>query len=211
MTEAVPAIVLAIPSHPHPRSPDPPDLPADAPRLAQVTIPDDERLEAVVLDAVDLSAARLQRLSVVDVHMHGGSLANAAGRGSRWVRVEVAGARLTGLDLPEADLRDVVVRDCRADLTSFARARLQRVWFERCELTEADFLDADLREVRFVDCDLSRTDFRGARLQSCELRGVRLDGMAGVERLRGAALPMPDVIDNAATLAAALGLRMLDD
>ena len=65
--------------------------------------------------------------------------------------------------------------------------------------------------MRFVDCDLSRTDFRGARLQSCELRGVRLDGMAGVERLRGAALPMLDVIDNAATLAAALGLRLLDD
>ena len=85
------------------------------------------------------------------------------------------------------------------------------MWFERCELTEADFLDADLREVRFVDCDLSRTDFRGARLQSCELRGVRLDGMQGVERLRGAAMPMLDVIDNAATLAAALGLRVLDD
>jgi len=176
-----------------------------------VTIPDDERLEAVVLDAADLSAARLLRLSVLDVRVSGGSLANAAGRGSRWVRVELGGVRLTGLDLPEADLSDVVVRDCRADLTSFARSRLQRVWFERCELTEADFLDADLREVRFLDCDLSRTDFRGARLQSCELRGVRLDGMAGVERLRGAALPMLDVIDNAATLATALGLRVLDD
>jgi uncharacterized protein YjbI with pentapeptide repeats len=88
---------------------------------------------------------------------------------------------------------------------------MERVWFERCELTEADFLDADLREVRFVDCDLSRADFRGARLRSCELRGVRLDGMQGVERLRGAAMPMLDVIGNAATLATALGLRVLDD
>jgi uncharacterized protein YjbI with pentapeptide repeats len=195
----------------HPRSPDQPDLPADAPHLATATISEEESLEAVVLDGADLSQARLRRLSVLDVRVRGGSLANAAGRGSRWVRVELGGVRLTGLDLPEADLRDVVVRDCRADLTSFARSRMERVWFERCELTEADFLDADLREVRFVDCDLSRADFRGARLRSCELRGVRLDGMQGVERLRGAAMPLLDVIGNAATLATALGLRVLDD
>jgi uncharacterized protein YjbI with pentapeptide repeats len=194
-----------------PRSPDPPDLPADAPHLAAATISEEDGLEAVILEGADLSAARLRRLSVVDVRVSGGSLANAAGRGSRWVRVELGGVRLTGLDLPEADLRDVVVRDCRADLTSFARSRLDRVWFEGCELTEADFVDADLREVRFVDCDLSRADFRGARLRSCELRGVRLDGMHGVERLRGAAMPMLDVMDNAATLAMALGLRVLED
>ena len=165
----------------------------------------------MVLDGVDLSSSRLQRLSVVDVRVTGGSLANVAGRGSRWVRVELSDARLTGLDLPEADLRDVVLRGCRADLTSFARARLERVRFEGCELAEADFQGADLREVRFVDCDLTRADLRGARLRTCELRGVRLDGMQGVDRLRGAALPIADVIDNAVTLATALGVRVLDD
>ena len=155
----------------------------------------------MVLDGADLSAARLQRLSVVDVRMRGGSLANAAGRGALGPRRAV-GVRLTGLDLPEADLRTSSCATA-APTDAFARSRLERVWFERCEL-RADFLDADLREVRFVDCDLSRTDFRGARLQSCELRGVRLDGMRAWSGC-AAAMPMLDVIGNAATLATASG------
>jgi hypothetical protein len=42
------------------------------------------------------------------------------------------------------------------------------------------------------------------------MHDVRLDGMQGVERLRGVGLPISDVLGNAATLATALGLRVLD-
>jgi uncharacterized protein YjbI with pentapeptide repeats len=101
-----------------------------------------------------------------------------------------------------------VFRGCRADLTSFARARLRRVWFEDCMLTDADFGGAQLTEVRFAGCDLSGADFRGARTSRSEMRGVTLARVVGVESLRGMTLPWVDIIDNAATWAAALGLRV---
>ena len=49
------------------------------------------------------------------------------------------------------------------------------------------------------------------RIDRCELAGCTLDGLAGAERLRGAAMPWADVVGNAALLAAALGIRVLDD
>jgi uncharacterized protein YjbI with pentapeptide repeats len=85
------------------------------------------------------------------------------------------------------------------------------VWFEDCVLTESEFMEAQLSEVLFADCDLTGADFRDARLSACSMRGVRLDGVHGVERLRGTSLPWSDVVENAATWAGALGLRVLED
>ena len=110
-----------------------------------------------------------------------------------------------------AALREVVVRDSRADLASFAEAGLERVTFEDCVLTQADFLDARLRNVRFLRCDLTQADLRGARMTDCELRGCTLDGLEGIEALRGAAMPWADIVGTAGAFAAALGIRVLDE
>ena len=49
------------------------------------------------------------------------------------------------------------------------------------------------------------------RVDRCELRGCTLDGLTGAERLRGAAMPWADILGHAGLLAAALGIRVLDD
>jgi len=49
------------------------------------------------------------------------------------------------------------------------------------------------------------------RIDRCELRGCTLDGLAGLERLRGAAMPWPDIVGHAGLFAAALGIRALDE
>ena len=46
---------------------------------------------------------------------------------------------------------------------------------------------------------------------SIELRGCALDGVSGLERLRGAAMPWADVVGNAGAFAAALGIRVLGE
>lgn len=107
------------------------------------------------------------------------------------------------------DLRRVF-RDCRIDLATFAGTTFERTTFDGCRLVQADFREALLRSVRFDRCDLTQADFTLVRIDRCELHGCTLDGLVGVERLRGAAMPWPDVVANAALLAAALGIRLLD-
>ena len=118
---------------------------------------------------------------------------------------------MTGLLWNEGELRHVVLRDCRIDLAAFAATELEQVVFDGCNLRQADFQDADLVCVRFDGCDLTGVDLTGARMAGCELRACTLDGLAGAERLRGAGMPWADVVGNAALLASALGIRVLED
>jgi uncharacterized protein YjbI with pentapeptide repeats len=125
--------------------------------------------------------------------------------------VTIAGARLTGAQLTRASISDAVFRDCRIDLGTFAGATLERTTFADCRLEQLELREALLRVVRFERCDLTEADLTGLRIDGCELRDCTLAGAAGLERLRGAAMPWDDVLGNAGALAAALGIRVLDD
>jgi uncharacterized protein YjbI with pentapeptide repeats len=166
--------------------------------------------EARLVD-VDLSAARLGGLRLADVVVERGNLANLVAPELSLRRVAVSGARLTGVQWPRGTIADAVFRDCRVDLATFAGSTFERVTFDGCLLAQADFREALLRSVRFDRCDLTEADFTGVRIDRCELRGCTLEGLAGLERLRGAAMPWADVVGNAGLLAAALGIRVLDE
>jgi uncharacterized protein YjbI with pentapeptide repeats len=149
--------------------------------------------------------------SVVDLTFRDSDLANLDARRSTATRVLAHRCRATGAMLMGTRLRDVVARDCRADLATFAQATLERVVFEDCVLRDASFAGTRLHSVSFVDCDLHGADFTGARCSRVELRGCRLEGLLGIEGLRGAKLGWSDLLDNATVLAAALGLGVIDE
>ena len=68
-----------------------------------------------------------------------------------------------------------------------------------------------MSSVLFDDCDLTGVDLRGATLRSCELRRCVLAEVVGVERLRGAALEWPAIVEHAGVWAAALGIGVLEE
>lgn len=125
-------------------------------------------------------------------------------------RVELLRVRLTGAQLPESTLIDVTFADCRADLTSFRFAKLERVVFRDCRLEEADFYGAELEDVLFERCDLRMAVFDGVRITRVELRGCNLEAMQGAEALRGARMPWDDVVGNGPVFASALGIEIVD-
>jgi len=167
---------------------------------------------AAVLDDVDLTSARLPRLALRNCRVTGGSLANVTVRGGSAERCAFDRVRLTGMLWQEGVLRDVTFHGCRIDLASFAATRLERVRFEDCNLAQADLQDARLTAVVFCRCDLRGADLAGAHVAAgCELRGCDLDGVRGIERLRGARMPYTDVLAAAATFAGALGIGIIAD
>ena len=89
--------------------------------------------------------------------------------------------------------------------------RMSEVRFSDCALASSDLLEANLDEVVFEECDLTGLDLRGATLRRCELRGCRLEDLRGVERLRGAAMPWPDILGAVGEWARALGIQVLQD
>jgi uncharacterized protein YjbI with pentapeptide repeats len=195
------------------RAPEAPRLDDEAEELSPG--PDELRDARAVSEArlvdVDLSSARLAGLRLTDVVVERGSLANLVAPELSLRRVVVTGARLTGVAWTRGTIADAAFRDCRVDLATFAGTTLERVTFDGCRLAQTDFREALLRSVRFDACDLTGADLSLVRLDGCEVRGCVLDGLTGLERLRGAAMPWADVVGNAALFAAALGIRVLED
>jgi uncharacterized protein YjbI with pentapeptide repeats len=133
-------------------------------------------------------------------------MSNVDGREGRLTRVELHRSQLVGFGLSRGDVRDVRVVDSSLQLASFASATLRNVVFERVNLTEASFMHARLESVAFVDCRLSGADFRHVTLAGCSIRGASLDGVLGVESLRGLRMRWPDLVASAGALAVALGI-----
>ena len=176
---------------------------------ARTRPPDPPRSPGERLVDVELTGDRPQ-LSLSDVEIERGNLANLRARGVHATRVVIRGSRLTGAALNEGRLTDVLIEGCSADLASFAFSGLERVTFADCVLTNTAFLEARMYAVRFHNCRLDGADLRGARMTNCELRGCSIEGIEGVESLRGAAMEWPDVVAAARTFAAALGIGILD-
>ena len=153
---------------------------------------------------------RAPGFGLVDEELVDANLANVDARGGSLRRVAMRRCRLTGTLLTEGSLRDVVIAESRVDLASFAAATLERVVFEDCRLEGSSFQETRLRHVRFERCDLSDADLSGARFERCELRGCTLDGIRGGQSLKGAAMPLGDVVSCAVTLAQALGIKLLE-
>lgn len=189
------------------KAPVGPRLDDDAP--ARGRLGDAELEQARLVDA-DLAGARLKALRLIDVVIERGNLANLVAPEPLLRRVTVMGARMTGVQWTRGSISDVVFRDCRIDLATFAGTTFERVTFEGCMLAQAEFREALLRSVRFEHCDLTEADLTGMRIDRCELRSCTLDGLVGAERLRGAAMPWGDIVGHAALFADALGIRVLD-
>ena len=171
----------------------------------------DLRLEELRLVDVDLSGCRADGARFSDLVVERGSWANLRARQATFRRVSCTGLRATGLELAEASVTDAVFEDARLDLSSFRFATLDRVTFVDCRLEEADFHGATLTSVRFERCALTRAVFDAASFERSELRGCELEGLQGVERLRGVRMPLGDVVQLAGLLAVAVGIEIVDD
>jgi uncharacterized protein YjbI with pentapeptide repeats len=162
-------------------------------------------------ERVDLSGAKLPNLFLSECELDRCDLSNAAAHAGSMRRVTCTGGRLTGLHWASGEIRDCAFRDCRMDLASFERTGMSRVVFEDCNLREADLRAARMESVAFRRCDLSGADISGARLGGCSMEGCVLDGLRGVDRLRGVAMPWPDILAAAGVFAGEIGVRLLEE
>jgi len=160
---------------------------------------------------VDASRADLTRAVLRDVTVEAGDWANVVAADASFTRVRMVGVRITGARLLRAELRDVVFEDCRMDLVSFRSARLARVRFEDCRMTEVDLWQASLSSVVCERCDLTRAAITEATFERSELRDCDLMDLVDAVRLRGVSMPWHDLVRSAAVLAAALGIRVIDE
>ncbi len=135
---------------------------------------------------------------------------------ARWTDVKVertrfTGCRLSGLAWSEGSLANVLFEDCRLDYASFRQVDLVGpVVFVNCTLTEVSVVGGRWRTVAVDSCRLAGMEFDGCDLRGADLRGNLLDGVRGVESLRGVTIGVEQVGQLANALVADLRITVDD-
>jgi uncharacterized protein YjbI with pentapeptide repeats len=156
------------------------------------------------LDGLSLAGERIE-LRLVDCTATALDLANAELPGLEITCSTLRDSRLVGAALGGV-LRDVVFSDCVLDLSSLRMCRFSRCELRGCSLVEAGLYAAELESVLFDGCDLTAADLSGATFARCELHRCTLEGLRGIEALRGARIPLADLMPITPLLADALGI-----
>ena len=162
-------------------------------------------------DVDDDTPGEIEFGDLVDVVVRDVDWAGTKGLGLSLRRVELLRCRLTGAELAESVLGDIVFDECRIDLVGLRHAKLERVVFRDCRMGESDFSGALLKDVVFERCELRDATFSSVRLDRVELRSCDLVGLQGGEALRGARMPLGDVLENAVLFASLAGIEILVD
>jgi uncharacterized protein YjbI with pentapeptide repeats len=174
-------------------------------RADRVQISESE-LHGLALEATDAPGLRLTDVLVRDC-----DLSNVDAREGSFRRVDIRDSRFVGFGLAGGTAQDLKVIDSSLELASLAFAQLRNVVFERVKLAEASFMEARLESVEFIACELAGADFRRVELKRSSIRGSSLDGVLGVEYLKGLAMPWSDVLASAGAPATALGITVESD
>jgi uncharacterized protein YjbI with pentapeptide repeats len=135
------------------------------------------QFDTCVLTRVELDRTTLLNLRMVDVRLEKSSAANGVWTNPSLRRIEIVGARLTGLTVTEGDLSDVLFRECKADFLRIKSCRLRNVRFENCVVAEAEFQESRIERVVFSGCDLRNVDLAQAKLNEVDLRGSKIEGL----------------------------------
>jgi uncharacterized protein YjbI with pentapeptide repeats len=137
--------------------------------------------------ACDMVAVEFDRATLEDTDMAGSSLAlgsmrDTTVRGGDWQRIlggrSTWRAKLDGVDLRGASLRDMVLDD-----TVFARCDLRGADFSRKNPILTTLGTA--RRTRFVDCDLRGINVEGWRLDGAVFERCKLHGLVGTPVFEG--------------------------
>ena len=160
------------------------------------------------IHGLELALGTAKALFLRDALLVECGLSNATARGAEVRRVELRNARMVGLGLTEAEIEDLRITGGTLMLGSIAGSRVRHAVFENVNLREASFADSRLVSVAFEGCEFAGADFRGAHLEDCAIRGSSLEGVVGIESLRGVKMPWNDLVASTGALAEALGIEV---
>jgi uncharacterized protein YjbI with pentapeptide repeats len=163
-------------------------------------------VEGCRLTALQLGAARFDKLRLSDVTLYRVEAAGMRAPEGSALRMVCKDSRLTGVDLGEALLEDCVFENVKLDEVGFRFAVLKRVRFVSCVLRNADFSGAKFSNVTFSACELNGANFDNATCKFVDLRGENIAAIKGVMGLKGATVSSEQLIQLAPLLAAEAGL-----
>jgi uncharacterized protein YjbI with pentapeptide repeats len=184
---------------------------AQEPAVPRLELDDHGELVGARVENARHAAEVFARSRLVDVELVRCDLSGCDFSEATWDRVRCVDCRASSIDLGLAALREVTFLDCKLDTANLRLTKLRNVRFDSCVLGAAEFVNAQMERVTFFGSDLRGVNVSKVRCTEVDLRGARLDGIAGAGALEGATITADQLFALAPALAAAVGIAVRDE
>jgi uncharacterized protein YjbI with pentapeptide repeats len=145
---------------------------------------------------------------VVDVRFEDCDLVGVLGQKARLERVTVSGGRLRGVTWAGGVIRDVLVENVASADLSCRFSSLRNVVVRDALLPGVDLTEVTFDQVLFERCDMPGAKFDHAKVKNLRFASCNLAGATGAVDLRGASMPLDDVLSLAPSLAREIGIAI---
>lgn len=178
--------------------------------LAKVEVSDESIELSKTSNKLELDPKKYSYIDISDCFLPSPILNTVICFRSSCVRVVVDKGQLTGLQLPEGNFLDFVLKDSRANLTNFRNSKFKLCHFVETDLSEADFSGSKLTKVRFESCMLDKVDFSNCAFDNVEFIDCSLASINGLTSFKGVSISEQNLIEIAPILASELGIKIQD-
>lgn len=162
-------------------------------------------MEEVYFERAQLQEAKMPKIAANDLVVNKCDFSAARFSDGSINRAEFLHTRLTGWDISNGVLKDVLFSECKIDMANFRYAKLKNIKFVDCQLQNADFINSNLINVQFQNCDLSAAVFAQCTIKNVDFRTSNLD-IVGWQYLKGATIDSAQLMAAAPQLAQEFGL-----
>jgi uncharacterized protein YjbI with pentapeptide repeats len=161
-----------------------------------------------LLMKVDFTQVTVPKFDVTDCDFRACNFTASKFPESSWHRVSIDGARCSGLQITNGILKNVDFKNCKLEMVNFRFSRLENVAFEDCVINDVDFYDAQLKNVEFVNCTINKVTFASARMISVDISKSNVEGINGINSLRGVTMSYDQLMQLAPAFAAEAGIKI---
>jgi len=138
---------------------------------------EDLSLDKVLFTSVTLNQVHVNELDVTDSILLKCNMAGAEIEQSYFIRSEIDGTRMQGIQLAQARMTDFSIVASKINDANLRYAKLKRVLFEGCDMEGVDFIGAELIDVTFKNCNLTGVNFSQAALENVDLAGCTIENI----------------------------------
>lgn len=148
--------------------------------------------------------------TILDVDAKDLRVASLTLRNSGIRRLRITGGRIGTLDLSGTRIDELEIRDVRVDYLTMGGAKDSDILIADCTIRTLDLPQAEITRMAFTGCRSDEVDPRGLRAKDVDLRGLDAAAFVDANSLRGTTLTTYQIQQLAPTIAAGLGIQLLD-
>ena len=156
----------------------------------------------------DFSHIAIEHLDVLDVALKGCNFTASKFPNSSWHVALIDGARCSGTMMSNSVFKNVTFKNSKLELVNFRFSRFENIVFEGCTIDDADFYNATLKNVEFINCTINSVTFASARMSNVDISKSHIEGIKGVNSLKGVTISYDQLMQLAASLADEAGIKV---